>query len=73
MTNALIWTGSPETVSETVDFRSMVIVDPEGDPERALTQVRGVDGAYPLYGEVVLDPAMPLAEALWRWTTCPAS
>jgi putative ABC transport system permease protein len=53
-----------ETVSETVDFRSMVIVDPEGDPDRALTQVRGVDGAYPLYGDVVLDPAMPLAEAL---------
>jgi putative ABC transport system permease protein len=51
-------------VSETVDFRSMVIVDPEGDPDRALTQVRGVDGAYPLYGDVVLDPAMPLAEAL---------
>ena len=53
-----------EEVSETVDFRSMVIVDPEGEPERALTQVRGVDGAYPLYGEVVLDPAMPLSEAL---------
>jgi putative ABC transport system permease protein len=53
-----------EDVSETVDFRSMVIVDPEGEPDRALTQVRGVDGAYPLYGEVVLDPAMPLAEAL---------
>jgi putative ABC transport system permease protein len=51
-------------VSETVDFRSMVIVDPEGEPERALTQVRGVDAAYPLYGEVVLDPAIPLAEAL---------
>jgi putative ABC transport system permease protein len=53
-----------EDVSETVDFRSMVIVDPEGEPDRALTQVRGVDGAYPLYGEVVLDPAIPLAEAL---------
>jgi putative ABC transport system permease protein len=53
-----------ETVSETVDFRSMVIVDPDGEPERALTQVRGVDGAYPLYGEVVLDPPMPLADAL---------
>jgi putative ABC transport system permease protein len=26
-----IWTGSP-VVSETVDFRSMVIVDPEGSP-----------------------------------------
>ncbi len=53
-----------EVVSETVDFRSMVIVDPDGQPERALTQVRGVDAAYPLYGQVVLDPAIPLAEAL---------
>jgi putative ABC transport system permease protein len=42
----------------------MVIVDPDGDPDRALTQVRGVDGAYPIYGEVELDPAMPLADAL---------
>jgi putative ABC transport system permease protein len=64
MTNARHMDRIAETVSETVDFRSMVIVDPEGEPERALTQVRGVDGAYPLYGDVVLDPAMPLAEAL---------
>jgi putative ABC transport system permease protein len=64
MTNAPTWTASPQTVSETVDFRSMVIVDPDGDPDRALTQVRGVDGAYPIYGEVELDPAMPLADAL---------
>ena len=53
-----------EDVSETVDFRSHGHRGPEGEPERALTQVRGVDGAYPLYGEVVLDPAMPLSEAL---------
>ncbi|MCU4653029.1 ABC transporter permease [Roseibacterium sp. SDUM158016] len=51
-------------VSETADFRSMIVVDRDGGPERALTQVRGVDGAYPLYGEVVLDPAMPLSRAL---------
>jgi len=53
-----------ETVSETVDFRSMVVVDREDGPERGLTQVRGVDGAYPIYGEVVLEPAMSLADAL---------
>ena len=51
-------------VSETVDFRSMVVIDRAEGPERGLTQVRGVDGAYPLYGTVVLDPAIPLAEAL---------
>lgn len=51
-------------VSETVDFRSMVVVDRAGGPERGLTQVRGVDAAYPLYGEAMLDPPMPLARAL---------
>jgi putative ABC transport system permease protein len=53
-----------EQVSETVDFRSMVTLERNGETERALTQVRGIDGAYPLYGEVVLDPPMPLDEAL---------
>jgi putative ABC transport system permease protein len=51
-------------VSETVDFRSMVVVDRGETPERGLTQVRGVDGAYPLYGEVELEPAIPLEDAL---------
>ncbi|MFT6537540.1 MAG: putative ABC transport system permease protein, partial [Loktanella salsilacus] len=48
------------TLSETVDFRSMITV---GD-DRALTQVRAVDGAYPLVGNVTLDPPMPLPDAL---------
>lgn len=47
-------------VSESVEFRSMAVV---GD-ERALTQVQGVDSAYPLLGTVELEPAMPLADAL---------
>ena len=47
-------------VSETVDFRSMIV---KGD-ERGLTQVRGVDDLYPLIGSVTLEPAMPIAEAL---------
>jgi putative ABC transport system permease protein len=51
-------------VSEIVDFRSMVVVDRAGGAERALSQVKGVDGAYPLKGEVGLAPAMPLAGAL---------
>jgi putative ABC transport system permease protein len=51
-------------VSEIVDFRSMAVVDRAGGAERALTQVKGVDGAYPLKGEVGLEPAMPLEEAL---------
>lgn len=52
-------------VSEIVEFRSMVTVPREGgDPERALTEVKGVDAAYPIYGDLVLDPPGPLPEAL---------
>ena len=47
-------------VSEIVEFRSMAVV---GD-DRALTQIKGVDDLYPLVGEMVLDPAMPLDQAL---------
>lgn len=51
-----------DQVSETVDFRSMIVV--EGDiMERALTQVQAVDGLYPLIGDVQLDPPMPLSSA----------
>ena len=49
-------------VSEVVDFRSMA-VRADGE-ERSVTQVKGVDAAYPLVGAVGLDPAMPLAQAL---------
>lgn len=47
-------------VSELVDFRSMLAV---GD-ERALTQVKGVDASYPLYGTVKLTPDMSVQDAL---------
>jgi putative ABC transport system permease protein len=53
-----------EAVSEVTDFRSMAVVDGPDGPERGLTQVKSVDDAYPLVGDVVLDPAIPLAEAL---------
>ncbi len=53
------WMETQGDVSELVDFRSM-LVTPEG--ERALTQVKGVDALYPLYGNVTLDPALPLSE-----------
>lgn len=51
-------------VSEIVDFRSMAVVLRGADADRGLTQVKGVDSAYPLYGDVLLDPPQPLAEAL---------
>jgi len=47
-------------VSEVYDFRSMALI--EGD--QALTQVKAVDDGWPLTGAAVLDPAIPVAEAL---------
>ncbi len=52
-----------DRVSETVDFRSMVVVTRGEDTERGLTQVRAVDDLYPLIGAVTLAPDMPLAKA----------
>ncbi len=49
-----------QAVSEVVEFRSMAVVG----EDRALTQVKGIDGAYPLLGEMVLDPPFPLQDAL---------
>lgn len=58
----LAWMQAAATqVAEITDFRSMAGV-PEG--ERTLAQVKGVDAAYPLYGEVGLAPAIPLVDAL---------
>ena len=53
-----------ERVSEVVDFRSMVLVEKDGTQERGLTQVKAVDEIYPLVGKLVLEPDMPLADAL---------
>ncbi|QFT58744.1 FtsX-like permease family protein [Sulfitobacter sp. THAF37] len=49
-----------DALSEIVEFRSMAVV---GD-DRALTQIKGVDDAYPLVGQMRLDPEMPLELAL---------
>jgi putative ABC transport system permease protein len=47
-------------VSEVYDFRSMVLVE----DDQALTQIKAVDGAWPLTGAARLDPPIPVAEAL---------
>ena len=52
--------GVAARVSEIVEFRSMAVVG----EERALTQVKAVDDAYPLTGAMRLDPDMPLGDAL---------
>lgn len=49
-----------DAVSEIADFRSMAVV---GD-ERALTQIKAVDTAYPLVGTTGLEPEIPLSDAL---------
>lgn len=59
------WMAEKSTkLSEVVDFRSMAVVDRAGEAERALTQIKAVDDAYPLVGQVTLEPSIPLAKAL---------
>ncbi len=48
-------------IAEVVDFRSMLALEDGG---RALTQVKAIDAAWPLYGAPVLDPAIGLERAL---------
>ena len=61
----LAWLDTISTqVSETVDFRSMVVVERDENTERGLSQIRAVDSAYPLVGKVTLDPEIPLDAAL---------
>lgn len=52
------------TLSEIVKFRSMAVTGEGETSQRALTEVKGVDAAYPLYGSVSLSPDMPVAKAL---------
>ncbi|MEL6690216.1 MAG: FtsX-like permease family protein [Pseudomonadota bacterium] len=56
--------GRAEKVSEIVDFRSLAVADVDGVTERGLTQVKAVDSAYPLIGEVDLTPKIDLSAAL---------
>ena len=48
-------------VSRTATLRSMAAADGE---RRSTSELKAVDGSYPLYGTVVLSPAMTLADAL---------
>jgi putative ABC transport system permease protein len=49
-------------VSETAQMRAMART-PDGD-RRSLIELKAVDGTYPLYGAVTLDPAQALPQAL---------
>ena len=57
------WMAARGTVSEVVDLRSM-LGTVGAEAERALAQVKGVDGAYPLIGVVALAGGGLLARAL---------
>ncbi|MEM9735342.1 MAG: FtsX-like permease family protein, partial [Pseudomonadota bacterium] len=50
------WLDAQGTVSEIADLRSMIGL-PDRGGERALSQVKGVDRAWPLYGEAVIEGA----------------
>ncbi|CAA7613159.1 Lysophospholipase L1 biosynthesis ABC transporter permease [Candidatus Terasakiella magnetica] len=51
-------------LTEGVEMRAMALVD--GNRDRALVELKGVDGAYPLVGALILTPALDLATALAR-------
>lgn len=53
-----------KAVSEVTDFRSMLVKGAGDTAERGLTQVKSVDAAYPLIGQIELSPDMPLSQAL---------
>ena len=48
-------------LSVAATFRAMARAE---DSRTALVEIKAVDGAYPLYGKVVLDPDQPLAAVL---------
>jgi putative ABC transport system permease protein len=54
-------------VSQTVEMRAMTRPAAPGTTSNpTLVELKAVDLLYPLFGKVVLDPDMPLAEALKR-------
>jgi putative ABC transport system permease protein len=54
------WMADRARLSQVTEMRAMA----HTKDERALVELRAVDGAYPLYGAVELGPATPLAEVL---------
>lgn len=57
----LAWMQSRGTVSRLVELRTMLRAE---DGRAQLIELQSADERYPLYGEVALSPAMPLAAAL---------
>ena len=59
---ALAYLQTQGRLSHVADMRAMAR-NPNGD-QRSLSELKAVDGAYPLIGAMELDPALPLEEAL---------
>ena len=58
------WLEARATVSESLEMRAMGRAAASG--RRRLVELKAVDRRSPLYGSVVLDPALPLGQALER-------
>ena len=56
------WLKARGQLSVMREMRGMLRTE-DGD-KRSLIELKGIDGAYPLYGAVGLDPPLPLADAL---------
>ncbi|WP_185985435.1 ABC transporter permease [Aureimonas mangrovi] len=56
------WLAEQGAVSQSAALRSMARLPDASD--QALTEVKAVDGAYPLVGSVETEPSLPLAELL---------
>ena len=50
------------TLSRATRLRAMAIAD--NGASRSLIELKAIDGVYPLYGSITLDPPQPLAAAL---------
>src|SRR6201991_4709637 len=59
--NEIAFLRSRGEVSVAATLRGMARA---GDGRLALVELKAVDGAYPMLGELVLDPEMPVADAL---------
>lgn len=61
------WLGREGRVSRSVYMRAMARASGAGrnaGGDRSLIDLKAVDGGYPLFGAVKIEPAMPLAKAL---------
>lgn len=69
------WLLAHGVISETRQFRSMARLGARLGPQletaskstRALIEVKAVDAAYPLFGDVVLSTGQPLHDAVGKW------